>query len=199
MILWCIGGDDAAEKAQDDGIERSVPGAVKDQIINLKHELVLLASRESIGTGSTARSPPPYSENGRPGIETRFMIECCCSSTFTGCPMRGCARRWVHDPCSQFFTGESFSSTLPHKALGPEPLCRKRLGDIAGVAAGREPAGGARGRRVTQRELKRVGWSRGSASKIGSDACLMTASRIMLHRAIVLREGQFSRAHTFVV
>src|SRR5450432_4642201 len=27
MILWCIGGDDAAEEAQDDGIERSVPGA----------------------------------------------------------------------------------------------------------------------------------------------------------------------------
>jgi hypothetical protein len=38
-----------------------------------------------------------------------------------------------------------------------------------------------------------------SALKFGSDACLMTASRIMLHRAIVLREGQFSRAHTFVV
>jgi hypothetical protein len=38
-----------------------------------------------------------------------------------------------------------------------------------------------------------------SASNFGSDAHLMTASRIMLHRAIVLREGQFSRAHTFVV
>jgi ATP-dependent protease ClpP protease subunit len=37
------------------------------------------------------------------------------------------------------------------------------------------------------------------AANLGSDACLMTASRIMLHRAIVLREGQFSRAHTFVV
>ena len=34
---------------------------------------------------------------------------------------------------------------------------------------------------------------------LGSDACLMTASQIMLHRAIVLREGQFLRAHTFVV
>src|SRR4029077_5459391 len=27
MILWCIGGNDAAEEAQDDWIERSVPGA----------------------------------------------------------------------------------------------------------------------------------------------------------------------------
>src|SRR5437773_11865233 len=27
MILWCIGGDDATEEAQDDWIERSVPGA----------------------------------------------------------------------------------------------------------------------------------------------------------------------------
>jgi hypothetical protein len=38
-----------------------------------------------------------------------------------------------------------------------------------------------------------------TGSNLGSDAYLMTASRIMLHRAIVLREGQFSRAHTFVV
>jgi hypothetical protein len=37
------------------------------------------------------------------------------------------------------------------------------------------------------------------ASNVGSDACSMTASQIMLHRAIVLREGQFLRAHTFVV
>src|SRR5437773_1953557 len=27
VFLWCIGGDDAAEEAQDDGIERSVPDA----------------------------------------------------------------------------------------------------------------------------------------------------------------------------
>ena len=43
-----------------------------DQIINLKHELVLLAGRIDWDwiDGEIA---PLYSENGRPGIETRFM------------------------------------------------------------------------------------------------------------------------------
>jgi hypothetical protein len=38
-----------------------------------------------------------------------------------------------------------------------------------------------------------------SACNFGSDAYLMTALRITRCRAIVLREGQFSRAHTFAV
>ena len=44
-----------------------------DQIINLKHELVLLAGKIDWDwiDGEIA---PLYSENGRPGIETRFMI-----------------------------------------------------------------------------------------------------------------------------
>ena len=44
-----------------------------DQIINLKHELVLLAGKIDWDwiNGEIA---PLYSENGRPGIETRFMI-----------------------------------------------------------------------------------------------------------------------------
>ncbi len=37
------------------------------------------------------------------------------------------------------------------------------------------------------------------SGNFGSDAYLMTASRITRRRAIVLREGQFSRAHTFAV
>lgn len=60
------------QEAQDDGIERSVPGQA-GQIINLKHELVLLAGKIDWDwiDGEIA---PLYSENGRPGIETRFMI-----------------------------------------------------------------------------------------------------------------------------
>jgi transposase, IS5 family len=44
-----------------------------DQIINMKHELVLLAGKIDWNwiDGEIA---PLYSENGRPGIETRFMI-----------------------------------------------------------------------------------------------------------------------------
>ena len=39
----------------------------------------------------------------------------------------------------------------------------------------------------------------GTAFIFGSDALLMTASRITQSRAIVLREGRFSLGHTFVV
>src|SRR5947199_4536950 len=44
-----------------------------DQIINLKHELVQLGGKVDWDwiDGEIA---PLYSENGRPGIETRFMI-----------------------------------------------------------------------------------------------------------------------------
>jgi len=44
-----------------------------DQIINLKHELVLLAGKIDWDCidGEIA---PLYSESGRPGIETRFMM-----------------------------------------------------------------------------------------------------------------------------
>jgi hypothetical protein len=44
-----------------------------DQIINMKHELVQLAGKVDWDwiDGEIA---PLYSENGRPGIETRFMI-----------------------------------------------------------------------------------------------------------------------------
>ncbi len=44
-----------------------------DQIINMKHELVLLAGKVDWDwiDGEIA---PLYSENGRPGIATRFMI-----------------------------------------------------------------------------------------------------------------------------
>src|SRR6478672_7571671 len=61
------------KKAQDDGIERSVPGAARPDHQQMKHELVLLAGKIDWDwiDGEIA---PLYSENGRPGIETRFMI-----------------------------------------------------------------------------------------------------------------------------
>jgi hypothetical protein len=44
MILWCIGGDDAAEEHKTTGSD-DLFRARLDQIINLKHELVLLAGK----------------------------------------------------------------------------------------------------------------------------------------------------------
>lgn len=47
MIQWCVGGDDAAKEAQDDGIERSVPARL-DQIGGWH-----LCSAEQLLDGST--------------------------------------------------------------------------------------------------------------------------------------------------
>ncbi len=127
MILWCIGGDDAAEEAQDDGIERSVPARL-DQIINLKHELVLLAGKID-WDWIDGQIAPLYSENGRPGIETRFMIGLLLLKHIYGLSDEGVCERWVHDPYFQFFTGEEFfQHAFPHERSDLSHW-RKRLGD----------------------------------------------------------------------
>lgn len=78
-----------------------------DQIINLKHELVLLAGKVDWDwiDGEIA---PLYSENGRPGIETRFMIGLLLLKHIYGLSDEGVCERWVHDPYFQYFTGEDF-------------------------------------------------------------------------------------------
>ncbi len=125
MILWCIGGDDAAEEAQDDGIERSVPARL-DQIINMKHELVGLAGRIDWDwiDGEIALL---YSENGRLGIATRFMIGLLSSSTFTASPTKARALgSTTHISSSS--PAKSSSSHLPHERSDLSHW-RKRLGD----------------------------------------------------------------------
>ena len=61
-----------------------------DQIINLKHELVLLAGKIDWDwiDGEIA---PLYSENGRPGIATRFMIGLLLLKHIYGLSDEGCA------------------------------------------------------------------------------------------------------------
>ena len=78
-----------------------------DQIINMKHELVQLAGKVDWDwiDGEIA---PLYSENGRPGIETRFMIGLLLLKHIYGLSDEGVCERWVHDPYFQFFTGEEF-------------------------------------------------------------------------------------------
>jgi len=86
-----------------------------DQIINLKHELVLLAGKIDWDwiDGEIA---PLYSANGRPGIETRFMIGLLLLKHIYGLSDEGVCERWVHDPYFQFFTGEEFfQHAFPHE------------------------------------------------------------------------------------
>lgn len=86
-----------------------------DQIINLKHELVLLAGKIDWDwiDGEIA---PLYSKKGRPGIETRFMIVCC--------PTRRCASAGFSTRISSTSSAKSSSARLPARALGPEPLAQ---------------------------------------------------------------------------
>ena len=53
-----------------------------EQIINMKHELVLLAGKIE-WQWIDSEIAPLYSDKGRPGIETRFVIGLLCSSTST--------------------------------------------------------------------------------------------------------------------
>ena len=99
-----------------------------DQIINLKHELVLLAGKIDWDwiDGEIA---PLYSEHGRPGIATRFMIGLLLLKHIYGLSDEGVCERWVHDPYFQYFTGEEFfQHAFPHERSDLSHW-RKRLGD----------------------------------------------------------------------
>src|ERR1700684_1092782 len=99
-----------------------------DQVINMKHELVLLAGKIDWDwiDGEIA---PLYSENGRPGIEGRFMIGLLLLKHIYGLSDEGVCERWVHDPYFQFFTGEEFfQHAFPHERSDLSHW-RKRLGD----------------------------------------------------------------------
>jgi IS5 family transposase len=99
-----------------------------DQIINMKHELVQLAGKidwEWID-GEIA---PLYSDQGRPGIGTRFMIGLLLLKHIYGLSDEGVCERWVHDPYFQHFTGEAFfQHAFPHERSDLSHW-RKRLGD----------------------------------------------------------------------
>jgi len=99
-----------------------------DQIINLKHELVQLAGRIDWDwiDGEIA---PLYSDKGRPGIETRFVIGLLLLKHIYGLSDEGVCERWVHDPYFQHFTGcEFFQHDFPHERSDLSHW-RKRLGD----------------------------------------------------------------------
>lgn len=99
-----------------------------DQIINMKHELVQLAGKVDWGwlDGEIA---PLYSDKGRPGIESRFVIGLLLLKQIYGLSDEGVCERWVHDPYFQHFTGEAFfQHEFPHERSDLSHW-RKRLGD----------------------------------------------------------------------
>jgi transposase, IS5 family len=99
-----------------------------DQIINLHHELVQLAGKID-WSWIDGEIAPLYSENGRPGTETRFMIGLLLLKHIYGLSDEGVCERWVYDPYFQYFTGEEFfQHRFPHERSGLSHW-RNRLGD----------------------------------------------------------------------
>ncbi|MCG2673465.1 transposase, partial [Bradyrhizobium sp. GCM10023182] len=98
-----------------------------DQIINMKPELVQLAGKVD-WDWIDREIAPLYSENGRPGIATRFMIGLLLKH-ICGPSDEGVCERWVHDPYFQYFTSEEFfQHVFPHERSDLSHW-RKRLGD----------------------------------------------------------------------
>lgn len=99
-----------------------------DQIINLKHELVQLGGKID-WVWIDGEIAPLYSDKGRPGIETRFVVGLLLLKHIYGLSDEGVCERWVHDPYFQHFTGEEFfQHVFPHERSDLSHW-RKRLGD----------------------------------------------------------------------
>ena len=76
-----------------------------DQIINMKHELVLLAGKID-WVFLDAEIAPLYSVKGRPGIASRFVIALFMLKHIHALSDEETCARWVCDPYFQYFTGE---------------------------------------------------------------------------------------------
>jgi IS5 family transposase len=99
-----------------------------DQIINLKHALAQLAGKIDWDF-IDSEIAPLYSDQGRPGIETRFAIGLLLLKHIYGLSDEGVCERWVYDPYFQHFTGEEFfQHEFPHERSDLSHW-RKRLGD----------------------------------------------------------------------
>jgi IS5 family transposase len=99
-----------------------------DQIINMRHELVQLAGKLD-WEWLDDEIAPRYSDKGRPGIESRFVIGLLLLKQIFGLSDEEVCERWVYDPYFQYFTGEEFfQHEFPHERSDLSHW-RKRLGE----------------------------------------------------------------------
>ncbi len=112
------------QKARHDDLFR----ARLDQIINMKHELVVLADKIDWAWLDEALADC-FSDKGRPGEPVRFMIGMFLLKHTYTLSDEQVWDRWVQDPYFQYFTGEEFfQHDLPHERSGMSHW-RKRIGD----------------------------------------------------------------------
>ena len=78
-----------------------------EQIIDMKHELVRLAQKID-WDWIDQEIAGQFSEAGRPGTETRFMVGLLILKHMFGLSDEGVCERWSYDPYFQYFTGETF-------------------------------------------------------------------------------------------
>jgi IS5 family transposase len=111
-------------KARHDDLFR----ARLDQIINLKHELVVLADKIDWAWLDTQLADC-FSDQGRPAEPVRFMLGMFLLKHTYALSDEQVWDRWVQDPYFQYFTGaEFFQHALPHERSGLSHW-RKRIGD----------------------------------------------------------------------
>ncbi len=116
------------QKARHDDLFR----ARLDQIINMKHELVVLADQID-WTWLDAQLADCFSDQGRPAEPVRFMIGMFLLKHSYGLSDEQVWDRWVQDPYFQYFTGEEFfQHELPHERSGMSHW-RKRIGEKLGL------------------------------------------------------------------
>ncbi len=112
------------QKARHDDLFR----ARLDQIINMKHELVVLADRID-WAWLDEQLAERFSDQGRPAEPVRFMIGMFLLKHTYTLSDEQVWDRWVNDPYFQYFTGEEFfQHALPHERSGMSHW-RKRIGD----------------------------------------------------------------------
>ena len=103
-----------------------------DQIINMRHELVILAEKID-WTWLDEQIAPYFSEEGRPAEPVRFMIGMFILKHTYALSDEGVWDRWVNDPYFQYFTGEEFfQHELPHERSGMSHW-RNRIGETLDI------------------------------------------------------------------
>jgi IS5 family transposase len=99
-----------------------------DQLINLRHELVVLAHKID-WDWIDEELAPKFSDQGRPAEPVRFMIGMFMLKHTYNLSDEQVWDRWVYDPYFQYFTGEEFfRHKLVHERSGMSHW-RKRIGD----------------------------------------------------------------------
>ena len=112
------------QKARHDDLFR----ARLDQIINLKHALVVLADKLD-WVWLDDELAESFSGQGRPAEPVRFMLGMFMLKHTYALSDEQVWERWVHDPYFQYFTGEEFfRHELVHERSGMSHW-RKRIGD----------------------------------------------------------------------